>query len=280
VTDATGSTDPAPVAERSHGEDELAYQLVGEGRPLLLLHGLGGRGGDWAAQVARFRPGYRILTCDVLGHGASARPPGPYSVARFAAGVARLLRRTVPEPAHVVGLSMGGMIAFQLAVDAPELIRSLVIVNSGPELVPRTTAERWALRLRVLTVRWLGMRRMGTMLAQRLFPGDPGRQTEFLGRFLTNDRDAYLAATRALIGWSVADRIEAITAPTLAVASAQDYTPPSRKEEYVRRMPNARMVVVPNARHALPMERPDAFNEVLASFLEELDGAATPMEAP
>jgi 3-oxoadipate enol-lactonase len=264
-----------PVAD-----GDLAYDLAGEGRPLLLLHGLGGRGSDWAAQVAHFQPRYRVITCDVLGHGASARPPGPYSVARFARGVAALLRTVAPEPAHLVGLSMGGMVAFQLAVDAPDLIRSLVIVNSGPELVPRNAAERWALRMRVFTVRWLGMRRMGTMLGERLFPDDPDRRADFLARFLTNDRHAYLAATRALIGWSVADRIEAIAAPTLAVVSDQDYTPPSRKEEYVRRIRGARMVVVPNARHALPMERPDAFNQVLDAFLAEVDGTATTAGAP
>ena len=254
---------------------ELSYERVGAGRPLLLLHGLGGRGSDWAAQAAHFQSGYQVITCDVLGHGASTRPPGPYSVAGFARQVAALLRAVATEPAHVVGLSMGGMIAFQLAVDAPELVRSLVIVNSGPELVPRTAAERWALRLRVLTVRWLGLERMGSLLGTRLFPDDPERRAEFLTRFLTNDRDAYLAATRALIGWSVADRIEEIAVPVLAVASDQDYTPPSRKEEYVRRIPAARMVVVPDARHALPMERPDAFNQVLEAFLVEVDRTAT-----
>jgi len=169
----------------------------------------------------------------------------------------------------VVGLSMGGMIAFQLALDAPELVRTLVIVNSGPELVPRTPAERWAIRLRLATVRWLGLRRMAAVLAPRLFPGPEleAARREFVVRFAANDRAAYLASLRSLIGWRVTDRIGSIRAPTLVVASELDYTPPARKEAFVRLMPNAKLVVVPGTHHALPMERPAAFDAVLADWL-------------
>jgi pimeloyl-ACP methyl ester carboxylesterase len=215
---------------------------------------------------------HRVITYDVCGHGRSAKPPGPYHLAAFGRQAAELIEAVAHGPAHVVGLSMGGMIGFQLAVDRPDLLASLTIVNSGPELVPRNWQERLALWLRVATVRWLGLERMGAILAERLFP-EPDQaagRAQFLARFLENDRDAYLAATKALIGWRVTDRIGAIPCPVLVVASDRDYTPPSRKEGYVRLLPNARMVVIPDAHHAVTAERPEAFNEVLTTFLASL----------
>ncbi|MEO8451443.1 MAG: alpha/beta fold hydrolase [Gemmatimonadota bacterium] len=251
------------------------YELTGTGEPLVFIHGLGGRGGDWAPQVAHFQGRYRVLTYDVIGHGESAKPAAPYTLAQFGRQAAELIRRVIGGPAHIVGLSMGGMIAFQLAVDAPDLVRSLTIVNSGPELVPRTWQERYALWMRVFILRVWGLEKLGRIIAERLFPSPAQHalKTRFLAEFLRNDRWAYLAATRALIGWSVQSRIGAITVPALVVASDQDYTPPSRKEEYVRLMRHAKLVVVPDARHALPIENPAKFNAVLDPFLAELASA-------
>jgi len=167
---------------------------------------------------------------------------------------------------------MGGMIAFQLAVDEPELVRSLVVINSGPEVVARTLQERLQILQRFLIVRLLGMRKMGEVLSKRLFPNPDQAQLRkiFVERWAENDPRAYREAMRALVGWSVADRLSEIRCPTLVIASDQDYTPVSAKEVYVSRMPNARLVVIPNAHHAVTVERPEAFNQILLDFLTQL----------
>ncbi len=253
-------------------KSEVALQTIdrGTGPTVVLIHGLGGRGSDWTPQIEHLAPRFRVLAPDLRGHGGSPKPSGPYVMRDFAADVAALIRRVDPGPVHVVGLSLGGMVAFQLAVDHPSLIRTLTIVNSGPEVVPRNLTERLALSSRVFIVRWFGLERMGRILAPRLFPGpdnQAGRE-RFLTQFVANDRATYLASLRAIIGWRVTERIGRITAPTLVVASELDYTPPERKEEYVRLMPNAKLVVVPDAHHALPMEDPETFNAVVAEFLD------------
>jgi pimeloyl-ACP methyl ester carboxylesterase len=183
------------------------------------------------------------------------------------APMAELLRKVVGRPAHVVGLSMGGMMAFQLALDAPDTLRSMTIVNSGPSAVPRGFAEWLALNSRAVIVRWFGMRKMGEILAARLFPDQPDLRAAFIEKLVANDRDAYLAALKAIIGWTVQSRIGAIKAPTLVIAAELDYTPAARKEEYVRMMPAAKMVVVPDAHHGFPMEDPETFNAILGEFL-------------
>ncbi len=248
---------------------DLYYETAGQGPPILFIHGLGSSSRDWEPQIAIFSKTHRTVTFDVRGHGQSDKPPGPYSVPLFAADTAALIQALDIAPAHVVGISMGGMIAFQLAVSAPELVKSLVIVNSGPELVLRTWKERLNGLQRLLVVRLLGMRKMGQVLGKRLFPKPEQEELRrmFVERWAENDQRAYYDAMRGLVGWSVADRLGDIQHPTLVIAADEDYTPVSLKRDYVARMPRAELVVIEDSRHATPVERPEQFNQALMAFL-------------
>jgi pimeloyl-ACP methyl ester carboxylesterase len=255
----------------SVGGIELYYEASGQGEPLLLLHGLGGSSQDWPYQLPAFCQRYHVITADMRGHGQSDKPHQSYSVPMFAADVRHLLEKLGALSAHVVGLSMGGMIAFQLAADRPEMVRSMVIANSGPELVPRTLKERLLVWQRFAIVRLMGMARMGQVLADRLFPGAGREELRrlFAARWAQNDQRAYLAATRALVGWSVAAKLSQMSCPTLVISSDEDYTPVAAKEAYVARMPHARLVVIANARHAVTLDQPEAFNQAVLDFLAE-----------
>lgn len=255
-------------------DTRLYYDERGEGPPLLLVHGLGSSSRDWFEQVSHFADRYRVLRIDLRGHGRSERPPGPYHIAQFARDVAVGLRRLNAAPAHVVGLSMGGMVALELAASAPALVRSLVITNSVADTRLQTWADLWFYVSRRVTVQVLGVRRVGRLLAGRLFP-KPNQEThrrEFVKRWSQNDKQAYLWSVDAIMGWSVMDRLPTISAPTLLVSSDQDYTPVSAQNRIVARMPNAELAVVEDARHALPVEKPDAFNALVEAFLSRVDG--------
>ena len=252
---------------------ELHYQEAGTGPPLVLLHGLGGSGADWAPQVAAFRDRYRVIAPDARGCGRSlglAAPHGPFTIAQLARDLLALLDHLGAGPAHVLGWSMGGMIAFQLAVDAPARVASLVIVNSGPDWRPRTPLQRLALTSRGLVTGLLGPGAMARVLAPRLFPGpgQGGLRRAYVERLGQNHRRTYSALLHAILGWSVADRLASLEMPTLAVASDGDYTSVASKEAWVRQLPRGRLVVVEQARHALPLEAPERLNQVLSAFLE------------
>lgn len=253
------------------GDVELYYEVAGRGVPLLFLHGLGSSSRDWKRQVSHFAEYYRVLICDMRGHGRSSKPPGPYSVELFAADTAELAEALDLVPAHVVGLSMGGMVGLQLAADRPALVRSLTVVNSLPEVRVQSLRRRWKFFVRRLFVRLFGMRAVGRVLARRLFPEAAHAEIreEFARRWAKNDKEAYLASIDAIAGWSVAQRLSVITCPTLFITADQDYTSVAEKRAYAAQMPNADVKVIPNARHAVPVERPEAFNEVLEAFLEE-----------
>jgi pimeloyl-ACP methyl ester carboxylesterase len=249
---------------------DLYYETAGDGPPVLLLHGLGSSSRDWENQIPELARTHRVIACDMRGHGRSEKPPGPYSVRQFAADAVRLLETLDAAPAHVVGLSMGGMIAFQMAVDTPEAVRSLIIANSGPEMILRTFRQRLLIRSRFAVVRLFGMAALGRMIAKPVFPKPEQaalRQT-FEDRLAENDPRAYLDSLRALIGWSVADRIGGIRCPVLVIGSDQDYTPVEWKREYTKRIPGARLAVLEDSRHIAPIDRKQEFNHLLTDFLE------------
>lgn len=251
---------------------ELYYETTGQGESLLLLHGLGSRGEDWAFQVPAFAQAYRVLTVDLRGHGRSARPPGPYSLPQMAADGIGLLDGLGIESTHVIGLSMGGMIAFQLAVDRPERIRSMVIVNSGPALVARTGAEWLQIRQRLILARLFGPAQTGKFLSKRLFPKpeQADLRDQFIDQWAVNDKKAYLAVIQALVGWSVVDRVQQIGCPVLVISGDRDYTPLSRKQEYTALIPGAKLLVIEDSGHATPVDQPDKFNACVFEFLDKV----------
>ncbi len=249
----------------------LHYETAGQGEPLLLLHGLGSRGEDWAFQFPAYAERFQVIAPDARGHGRSEKPPGPYSVPMMAADVLGLLDSLGVAPAHVVGLSMGGMIAFQMAVDHPERVRSLTIVNSGPALVARSFGDWLRLRQRLLLAQLFGPALTGVFLSKRLFPkpDQAAMRDRFIELWAMNDRDAYLASLRALVGWSVLDRVGAIRCPVLVIAGDRDYLPLEAKRQYTDMISGARLVVIEDSGHATPVDQAEQFNACVLRFLEE-----------
>jgi len=249
---------------------QLYYDETGSGEPLIFVHGLGSSSRDWAEQVDHFADTYRVLRVDLRGHGRSGRSRGPYHMAQFARDVAVFLRKRDAVPAHIVGLSMGGMITLQLGTDAPGVARSLVPTNCSADARLQTWRDVWFYVSRRTAVQVLGMRRVGNIIARRLFikPEQEHLRREFVRRWAQNDKQAYLWSIDAIMGWSVWDRLASIEVPTRLVASSHDYTPVAEKKQIVAQMPRADLKVVSDARHALPVERPAAFNATVEKFLE------------
>jgi pimeloyl-ACP methyl ester carboxylesterase len=236
---------------------------------LLLIHGLGSSTRNWEYQVKYFSELYRVITYDLRGHGRSSKPPGPYNMRAFAEDAAGLLRGLGHPAAHVVGSSMGGMIAFELAVRFPGLLKSLVIANSYPEMrveTPREHLEKWQ---RLLVMELLGVRTLGKVLSRRLFtkPEQGELRRTFVERWAENDKRAYRAALRAILDWDVEEQLGEICCPALVIASERDYWPLAGKQAYTTKMPAARLVVIKDARHAVAVEKPAEFNRVLGEFL-------------
>jgi 3-oxoadipate enol-lactonase len=248
---------------------EMYYEIIGQGDPLLFIHGLGSSARDWESQLPEFSMAFEVITLDLRGHGSSDAPNGPYHIGLFASDVAALIRKLSKVPVHVVGLSMGSAVAWHLAIDYPDLVRTLVLTNMSAEMPVKTWAARWFFYSRVLIVSVLGMHRMARMLAPKLFPKpeQAEQRIKMIQRWSQNDKKAYLNSLYALKDWSVMDRLEGVKCPVLVLASDGDYSPLTHKEAYTQRMEKAQLVVVKDAHHALPLENPMAFNAAVMHFL-------------
>ena len=260
----------------SVGDAELHYEVMGQGDPVLLVHGLGSSLRDWEHQVEALARRHTVIAVDLRGHGASCKPPGPYSIALFARDVATLLDALGVRPAHVCGISLGGMVAFQLAADFPERVRSLAIVNSGPAFPGRTLKGKLAIWTRLAMIRWKGLPALGAMVAGKLFPKpehEALRRT-FVERFAANDSTAYVATLRAISQFDVASRLGEISCPVLVMSGDRDYTPVSAKQAYLPLLADARLVVIEDSGHASPMDQPAKVNEALLKFWEEVTALA------
>jgi pimeloyl-ACP methyl ester carboxylesterase len=248
----------------------IAWESIGSGDPVLFLHGLGGSLEDWEPQVGPFSTRYRVLRLSVRGHGASDKPRGRYDVEDFTSDVIAVLRAAGVERAHLVGLSMGGMIALQLAVDAPGMVGAWCWPTPGLKSGAENVAERVGLWQRRILTRFLSMEKFAAILAGRLFPepGQEAMQAEFRRRWAANDPRAYRESYLALLRWSVAGRIQAIREPALVVHSEFDYTTLERKKRWADQLPNARMATIAGGRHAVSMDKAGEFNRVVLGFLE------------
>lgn len=255
---------------------QLHYEDYGHGTPVLLIHGLGSSTLDWEFQIPVLSAHYRVLALDVRGHGRSDKPHGRYRIVDFADDVAALIEHLQLPPVHLVGISMGGMIGFQLGVDQPHLLRSLTIVNSAPQVKAHNLRERLEIAKRWLLARLLPLETLAKALGKLLFPRPEQAELrqKVEQRWPRNDKRAYLASLDAIIGWGVRERLQRITCPTLVISADHDYTPVESKQAYVTELPDARLQVIDNSRHATPLDQPQRFNTVLLDFLAEVDGTS------
>ena len=215
-----------------------------------------------------------MLALDFRSSGQSRdlrRPDGPFTVPQFAADARALIEAQALGPTHVVGLSLGGAVAFQLACDAPALLRTMTICNSTPSFQVSGLAAHATILLRRVITALKGPRGMAQLLAPKLFPAPEhaALRARFIERMARNRPGAYAASQRAVLGWRVAEQLPTLAVPTLVVGAEFDYPFLANKQAWVSRMPDARYVEVPGTHHALPVEAPDAFNAVLDDFLQE-----------
>ncbi len=236
---------------------------------VLLLHGLGSSTRDWSEQIPALVPEYNVLLMDLRGHGKSDKPSGPYSIREMANDVAMVISEIELTALHVVGLSMGAQIALQLALDHPEIVATVTAVNSPADMKPRRLRDKLTVVQRKLLVSLLGMRRVGNVIAGRLLPGDEftERRRLFADRWADNDPASYQASLDAILHWDITPDLPLIKQAILVISASDDYTPLAWKKRIVDLAPDARMVVIENCRHAVPVERPEAFNSTLLEFL-------------
>ena len=246
-----------------------AYMRQGKGVPVLLLHGLGSSWQDWQPQIDALSRFAEVFALDLRGHGASEPLNAPTSVAELANDVAEFIRVMNIRGCVLVGISMGGMVGFQLLANQPDLVGAMVAINSAPSFPLDTWKIRAKVYMRLAMVRLLGLKALGRLMAHKLFPHAEQEQLRRLMamRIAANDRTSYLHAIHAILGWSALPAVNRVDIPMLIIAGDRDYTPLAYKRAYTAQLRNAELVVVADSGHATPLDQPGQLNALLERFI-------------
>ena len=243
------------------------------GFPVLMLHGLGVDGSSWAMQFsALINAGFRPIAVDVPGFGRSPRGKTTWSIKRVTSDIASFLQENKIPSVHVVGLSMGGTIAQQLAFDFQQIVSKMVLVNTFSVLRP-TTFQGWLYFIqRIFLVHTLGLPAQAKFVADKIFPKpEQGEMRKEMIQQITNaDPQAYRAAMRSLGTFNSKSRLSEIKIPVLVISGAKDTTvQPTHQAQMTTWIPGARQEIMTEAGHAASVEFPDEFNRILVDFLLE-----------
>jgi len=265
---------------------ELYWEEHGRGDPLLLIMGLAADSLAWMFQLPAFSEHYRTIVFDNRGVGRSGKPSGPYTISQMADDAAAVLDAAEADRAHVVGVSMGGMIAQELALRHPERVRKLVLACTYAR--PDAGVEQ---QLASSLAFFGGSRGPDGALNVDLSKVDPMAffqhllPTVFNAAFIMTElpklmqvfagalqygfsMDAILAQVGATQTHDTVDRLDRITAPTLVLTGDSDLLiPPTCSDTLASRIRRAKITKVSGGSHGFNFETPDVFNRAVLDFL-------------
>jgi len=238
---------------------------------VLLLHGLGVNCNSWLFQIPVLtQAGFRTITPDAPGFGRSTYPGGRAVINRFVEPIAALIENLQIQQIDVVGISMGGAIALQLALNHPQFISRLVLVNTFAHLNIFSPRSLPYFLYRFIVVHTLGLPAQAKAVAKHMFPYPDQEllRQGLIEQVCQADPQAYRAAMRALARFDVRNRLGEVQCPTLVITGERDTTVPWEIQDQLADGIHAtREVIIPEAGHGVIAEKPDIFNHVLVEFL-------------
>lgn len=253
------------------GDVQLHYEVSGDpdGAPVVFSNSLNTDMRLWDALLERLPAGLKILRYDMRGHGLSSLPPAPYTMGALVRDVERLMDLLEFRDAVFVGLSVGGLIAQGLAVKRLDLVRGLVLSNTGAKI---GTTDMWDDR--IATVRARGLDGLTDSTMERWF-GKAFRESPevhlWRNMFARQPVEGYVGCASAISGTDFYTPTSGLRLPTLGIAGSEDgSTPPDLVRETVDLVPGSRFELIRRAGHLPCVDQPDAYGEILTGFLREI----------
>jgi 3-oxoadipate enol-lactonase len=266
-TQAVGGTQESIATNGIH----LMVQRSGSGTPLVLIHGLASSMGLWASLDQSQFEGVEIISYDLRGHGASERATGAHTLAKHVADLKGLLVALSISRATFAGLSLGGMIAMELAASNPDMVAGLALLDTTA-MFPQATRDLF-FEL-ASSASFNGMpaitdKFMQLSFTQQFMDANPKITTTIRKGMLASDAASIAAALRMVAKVDLRQRLSAIQCPTLVLVGEQDQlTPPPLAEELAAGIKGAQLHVIEKSGHASPVEQPQAVTVLLAQLVK------------
>ena len=259
---------------------QIYYESHGEGFPLILSYGLGGNTTEWEPQVSKLSQHYRLILWDPRGHGRSQSPQerGQYGLDISARDLLGLMDCLNISRAYVGGLSMGGGISTRFALDNPERVEALLIIDSASASGLPTSPETRAMREKTIELALTEGMEAVALHAIEANPNIAGRAKKgpeavkgIMEMFLALDPVGYAHSVSAILdAESITDRLSEIQAPTLVLVGEEDPALSAARLTH-EKISGSKFAVIPDAGHLSNLDQPDAFNGELLAFLSEVD---------
>lgn len=251
---------------------DVRYVATGDPRadvPIVFIHGVGSNLESWNRVVAALRSDRPVIRYDLRGHGGSPAPGGVWSVDDFVADHCRLLQRLGVETADTVGFSLGGLIAQRIAVTHPEVVRRLVVIGA---IAGRTQSEQQAVLQRLAAVEHDGPGPVARQSVRRWYTTrylaqHPEVEAKTVARMSALDPVAYANAYRVLATTDLADDLDKIHTPVLAVTGENDVGSPPRMSRLIAERTGGRLKILPGVRHEVLEECPNTIAEEISSHV-------------
>lgn len=252
----------------------IYYDLSGDaGAPTLTItHSLSSDGGMWAEQMPTLlAAGFRVLRLDMRGHGGSDPAAGDYTMAILAQDVVKALDALGIARTHYMGLSIGGMIGQALLLDHGSRLLSAILCDTQPSTPAGSTGSWDERKAAVRANNGLSTLADGTMdrwFTPAFKTANPARYKQIHATIVGTTAQGFLGCASAIQNFNFEDRLSSIKTPTLVICGDEDPgTPPERNQFIAGKIPGGRYVGIANARHLPNVERPEAFNKAMMSFL-------------
>jgi 3-oxoadipate enol-lactonase len=256
------------------GTPKIAVDHVGDGSLVLFMHGIGGNRSNWHDQLPVFGDKFHAAAWDARGYGASDDYADALDFGDFGRDVVRVLDHFHVSSAHLVGLSMGGLIAFDFHATHPDRVATLTICDSMPGMTDlNAEARREFIRIRQEPLlNGKEPRDIAPIVAKTLIGSSakPGSFERLVASMSALHKDSYLKTIEATTNYSRKLALESISVPTHIVVGDEDtLTPPALSRTMAERIPGARLTVIKGAGHLCNIEQPEAFNAAVLAFLLE-----------
>jgi pimeloyl-ACP methyl ester carboxylesterase len=247
----------------------INYQVEGQGEPLVMIMGFSAGRSGWMGQIRFFNRYYRVITFDNRGAGKSDKPPGAYSTRMMANDTVKLMDLLAIEKAHIMGLSMGGMIAQELAINYPQRVMKLVLASTYARQDQTSGDTLEQAKFLHLTPEKKAGAMVGLAFNKPLYRFIFGLLARVQTRFTKASARAGIAGqSEACLQHDTLERLSSITAPTLVIVGTGDrLIKPVSSEVIADKIPNAKLVRVKGGSHYFSFEMKDVFNREVLNFL-------------
>jgi pimeloyl-ACP methyl ester carboxylesterase len=249
---------------------KLYWDEQGRGEPVLLIMGLGYPSSLWHRTRPMLAQDFRTVALDNRGVGLSDVPSGPYSISTMASDAAAVLDAAGVSNAHVFGVSMGGMVAQEFALQYPARTRSLILGCTSPGGPSVVRAERKVSD--ILMARDMSLEQARAAILPYIYDADTPREKieedVTLRRQCLPSQEGYTAQLQGILAWEAYSRIAQITAPTLVIHGKSDaLVPPGNGELIAARIPGAKLVLLDHASHLFLTDQTQAAHNHIREFL-------------